>query len=81
MLSKQDNFTDVIINFLHSKLKVKKYIVFLEGNFLQIDYILEEDQDFDTIIPQSLDELETLVLKYFNFSQIAWSENLLIIIP
>lgn len=81
MSSQQDNFTDVIVKFLHSKLKVKKYKVFLEGNFLQIDYILEEDQDFDTIIPQSLDELQTLVLKYFNFSQIAWSENLLIIIP
>lgn len=79
MSSQQNNFSESILNFLSSKVSVKKTRVFLKGNYLQIDYIPEENQDLDSIIPNNIDELQALVSKHVTFSQILWSENLLIV--
>lgn len=73
-----------IKKFLLSKIRVKKFQVHTEENFLQIDYEPEENQDFDNIIVSNLDEMWSIASKEMSIKpdsklQLIWSENLLLI--
>lgn len=65
--------------FLKSKINIKSLEAFCDEGELTINYIACENEDPDSIIPDSLDELVSIVKKRRKFNQIAWSENLIFI--
>lgn len=73
-----------IKKFLLSKIRVKNFKVHTEENFLQIDYEPEENQDFENIIVNNLDEMWSIASKEMSINpdskiQLIWTEDLLLI--
>lgn len=65
--------------FLKSKINTKSLKTFCDEDELTINYIACENEDPDSIIPDNLDELVSIVKKHRKFNQIVWSENLIFI--